>query len=265
MEQFEGIRRDSRDQGIVDSGTGEASWCAPADGASGVGGCDATGSEGCRSGRLRPPALMLLSCSALADRGSGGAEEAASYREGGFGSGWWRRKTLGSGGVDGAEPGGSAAGPRLARTGVRSWCRRRMEAAEAEVDSVSSTPRSAGGDEAVDVRMRLSRRGGRSMSGSPPRRGNRSWMGMCCAFEAFGGVPAGISGMTTGAGGGPDASAGNASSVPVHRDAIAITAMTPSSAPPAWRARMRRVEWRARSAGSAAATWSRSRVARWPG
>ena len=45
MEQFEGIRRDSRDRGHVDPGVGEASWCAPADGASGVGGCDAAGSE----------------------------------------------------------------------------------------------------------------------------------------------------------------------------------------------------------------------------
>ena len=51
----------------------------------------------------------------------------------------------------------------------------------------------------------------------------------------------------------------------VHRAAQSITGSTRSSAAPAWTAPTRRAASRARSAGSAAATWSPSRRrARWP-
>jgi hypothetical protein len=82
--------------------------------------------------------------------------------------------------------------------------------------------------------------------------------GQVLAFEYFGAVPAG-SGMTTwgprwcgccAAGTGPNR---NGSS-----RCAAITGSTRSSASRAGTARMRRAGWKARSAGSAAATWSQS-------
>ena len=60
MEQFEGIRRDSRDQGVSIRALGEASWGAPADGASGVGGCGAAGAEGAGAVGSGARARMLI-------------------------------------------------------------------------------------------------------------------------------------------------------------------------------------------------------------
>ena len=60
VEQFEGIRRDSRDRGHVDPGVGEASWGAPADGASGVGGCDTAGAEAAGAVGSGDRARMLI-------------------------------------------------------------------------------------------------------------------------------------------------------------------------------------------------------------